>query len=154
MTPEEKRPLLKEEYFYLQGVVEKFDDKSLQIKGWSVTACLVGAAGATIAKEVSVEARVLVYWLCCFGALCFWWIDAGWKHFQRSYYPRIVAIEKSFADKDPAGDSIAPLQVTHAFFGGAEPPQRSSVLRSALMPHVLLPHLVIAILCAGLALWR
>ena len=149
LNNDNRAALLEKEYHYLQGVIEKFDDKALQIKGWSVTACLAGAVTATIAKDLGSDLRLVVYVLCCVGAASFWFIDASWKHFQKSYYPRIMAIEEAMLSDD---DKIAPLQITSSW-----PPYNAaaafkSYCRCIIMPNVFLPHLAIFLACLWLAI--
>ena len=60
LNNDNRAALLEKEYHYLQGVIEKFDDKALQIKGWSVTECLAGAVTATIAKDLGSDLRLVV----------------------------------------------------------------------------------------------
>ena len=42
---------LREEYFHLQSVLESYDQKSLLIKAWSVSVCLVGIGASFVLSE-------------------------------------------------------------------------------------------------------
>ena len=48
MTSEEKRDLLKEEYFLRQSHISDFDKRALSIKAWSIIASLAAAGAAFI----------------------------------------------------------------------------------------------------------
>lgn len=143
--------LLKEEYFHLQSTIEKFDEKSLQIKGWSITVCLAGAIAATVSDELEAPERAVAYWICAAGSAAFWLIDAAWKDFQRRYFPRVAVIEKAFAQSK--ADSLAPLQISSQNFRRRGLAKAAKAYMTALiLPHVLLPHVLIAAVCTALAL--
>jgi hypothetical protein len=76
------------EYYQAQSAMDSFDNRSFQIKSWSIT---VGAAAAGAA--VTQEAPYL-YALGAVAALSFWVIDALWKSFQVIWQKRGVELEK------------------------------------------------------------
>ena len=78
---------LRQEYFRLQEALEKFDEKALTIKAWSVTLSMAGIGAAFLNK-----APVLLL-LSGLASLLFWLIEAWWKVFQQAFYPRIYEIE-------------------------------------------------------------
>lgn len=58
------------------------------IKGWSIT---VGMALIGYAFQQQKRSILL---LCVVSSICFAFVDAKFKEFQVSYYPRLEAIEK------------------------------------------------------------
>ena len=52
--------LLREEYFRHQDIIDKFDDRRLQLKGWSVTVALAGLVAAFATKELDDTQRGIV----------------------------------------------------------------------------------------------
>ena len=137
----ERVAILKEEYFHLQDMVETFDQRALQIKGWSVTISLAGMAATLIAKGIDPHAQALGFALSAIASLAFWMIEFSWKEFQRAFYVRIDEIERAFAAQDYA---LAPLQIRRSFrlalmrFGWAN-------LTRAFLPFICLPHVAVAI---------
>ena len=131
--------LLKEEYFYLQKIVEDFDSKSLTIKAWSVT---LSAAGL-IAAYTQDASIVLV--IAAASSLAFWIIEALWKENQQSFYPRIRAIEKSFRSND-RGAEIHPLQIAAGWSAAWHDNKKDKKLLDIILwPHVFIPHLPVFI---------
>lgn len=129
---------LKDEYFKILEITERFDEKAIVMKGWSITLS-TGAVGAALIKNM--PALLL---LAATGALFFWVIEAFWKSFQSAHYPRINAIEAYFAGGD---EEIQPLQIQSTWMSawrgglGAGWPGRMVDL------HVGLPHVVIIVVC-------
>lgn len=167
-TPEEKRALLKEEYFFLQQQYTAYDDKTLTIKGWISTGSIAGLALA-FGKDIRYA-----YLIPCFIALIcgvFWYLETYWKLFQYAFSDRIRIIEAYFRNdqmilfKDPD-----PLQVYYWWsksYKMNEPiyeyektqknwprPATSTmrIFRVAILKFVCLPYLVIIMLCL-FSLW-
>ncbi len=130
-------PLLKDEYFHLQRVVEEFDARTLTIKAWSVTLITTGLGAAHL------QQRPGLYLVASTAALLFWLIEAMWKTFQYAYYPRIWAIENHLAGKQA---EIVPLQVATAWSAAWHAGGKKQFLRQLFWPHVMLPHTVAAAL--------
>lgn len=137
---------LKDEYFKILEMTERFDEKAVVMKGWSITLS-TGAIGAALIKNM--PALLL---LAAAGAFFFWVIESFWKSFQSAHYVRIKAIEAYFAGDDA---SIEPLQIQSTWMSAwhaglsARWPGRMADL------HVCLPHVVIVILSLALffVLW-
>ena len=131
--------ILKEEYLKLQDVVESFDQRALQIKGWSVTVSLAGMAAALIAKDVTPDLKAIAFAVSALAAIAFWIIEFSWKRFQWSFYPRIREIEAAFA----SGEAIAPLQI-NASFTKAINRITSRDFTRPFYPFLMFPHAIIA----------
>lgn len=125
--------LLKDEYFHLQKVVEDFDGKSITIKAWSVTGSLV-IIGAGLSDKGSKE----LFLVGGLASLLFWVIEAYWKAYQLSYYPRIKAIETYFSH--PESPVIPPFQIYHAWLDSYRLVNKKQIHRILIWPTVMLPH--------------
>lgn len=90
---ENKNEFLKEEYFHLQNLVEKFDDKALTIKSWSITISLVGISTGFVEKNSAL------FLISAGSAVLFWLLEGLWKNYQVAYYKRINEIEEHFKIK-------------------------------------------------------
>jgi hypothetical protein len=75
------------EYYQAQSAMDSFDNRSFQIKSWSIT---VGAAAAGAAVT---QGAPDLYALAAIAALAFWIIDALWKSFQVIWQKRGVELE-------------------------------------------------------------
>ena len=131
---------LRAEYFQLQQTVEKFDEKALTIKAWSVTFSMAGFATAFIE---GVPALLL---LSSFASLLFWLIEGHWKVFQQAYYPRILEIEALMAGQE-VGHATAPYIAT----SWSRAWHRYTVAHLLIWPHVFLPHAIVFV--GGLLAW-
>lgn len=80
---------MSDEYGHLIGIILKFDENLLLIKGWGVTFGL-----ATIALAFKEKSRGL-FLLAAISGLCFWIIEAEVKWHQSNYYYRMNQIEYS-----------------------------------------------------------
>lgn len=145
MDSKDKLAALQAEYFKLQDIIELFDSRALQIKGWSVTLSLAGLVAAFANKDAA-EARMVVILLAVMSAICFWVIEYIWKCHQWSMLARVDAIEAAMRD---GTDSIVPFQIATTIRTGWRKVmmQRLPMLAA---PTICLPHLLIVVL--GLAL--
>lgn len=135
LDDETRRSLLKEEYLYLQSVIESFDQRALTIKAWSVTFSLAALVGAFAydAREVLLVASL--------SALLFWFIEGFWKTFQDAYYDRTSKLEDYFAGRR---QGLVPMQIGKSWL--ARYKKRGSKRLFHIMlkwPHVFLPHAVV-----------
>jgi hypothetical protein len=147
MTPhslQADEEFLRQEYFRLQETVEKFDEKALTIKAWSVTLSMAGIGAAFLHKL-----PVLLF-LSGLASLLFWLIEASWKTFQQAYYPRIKEIESLMSGevvKHPTSPFIARSWSDAWHLGRRD----RLMLRILFWPHVLLPHALVSVV--GIASW-
>jgi hypothetical protein len=110
----DRRELLKEEYFFLQGQYEDFDRRSLSIKGW-----ISGGAAAALALGVNGTGDSPRYVAIIIIAITasVWWLEVTWKLFQGALRDRIRLIEAYFrSDEDIFDKRPSPLQIYHAWF--------------------------------------
>ena len=140
MTNQVNLDFLREEYFHLKSVVGEFDQRTLLIKGWSVTASLTAIG---IGLKEKLDYLLLV---ASFSALLFWIVEALWKSFQQAYYPRIRSIE-DYMRSGVSAEFYSP---------GILRSWSSSWKWHHFIPimvwgHVCLPH--VAIFLVGLVLW-
>ena len=133
-----KIQLLKEEYILLQNIIEKFDNKSIIIKSWSITFSLTTLASFFITKNYFLLLLTLV------SALLFWIIETLWKTFQYSYYYRIGKIEKFFKNENY---NIIPLQIGSDWYYKYKKISIKNFIKIMFWTHVLLPHFFIIFLC-------
>lgn len=136
--------LLKEEYFFLQKVVEDFDTKSITIKTWSVSGSLV-LVGAGFSDKGGKE----LFLVGAIASMLFWFIEANWKGFQLSFHDRLEDIEKYFFN--PASSSIRPLQLSGSWKRSWKTYYKRRVWIIMWWPTVMLPHIIMFI--GGIALY-
>ncbi|HYL84395.1 MAG TPA: hypothetical protein VE263_09180 [Candidatus Angelobacter sp.] len=142
--PAVDREFLRQEYFRLQEALEKFDEKALTIKAWSVTLSMAGI-GTAFLKNAPI---LLV--LSGIASFLFWLIEAWWKVFQQAFYPRIYEIEALMMGR-------AVEHATSPFIAGSwviawnAARDRGLVWRVMFWPHVFLPHALVALI--GVAGW-
>lgn len=139
--------LLREEYFKLQDIIEAFDERALQIKGWSVTVSLAGMAAALVA-DIGQPEKATAFFIAAIGSLAFWLIEFFWKCFQWTFFHRIEAIEKAFAGGDLEREH--PLQIRKVFHANFKKDIRPN-LRKAFKPSLMFPHILIAAMGFGMA---
>lgn len=80
--------LLKQEYFFLQNVIEDYNKQIWVIKALGIT-----GTGAVLAIALQQQQSSIPF-LGCAIPIFFWILESQWKHFQRGFYPRIAEIEK------------------------------------------------------------
>jgi uncharacterized membrane protein len=131
---------LREEYFHLQKSVDDYDQRTLTMKGWSVTASLAAVGAAFTQKAPSLLLMAST------SALLFWVIEAIWKSFQQAYYPRIRAIEDFM--HGAGSEKFSSPGISHSWSASW---RRNSFVRIMWWGHVCLPH--VAIFVAGILLW-
>lgn len=129
--------LLKEEYFHLQKVIEDCDQRSINIKTWSVT---LGAAGIGASK--SEPAIIFLSLIAAFAAIGFWCIESIWKNYQWAYYARIEAIETAFRDKYT---KISPFQISTSWEESYKSNKVVWFIKSFFLIPVMFPHILIVI---------
>ncbi len=79
--------LLKQEYFFLQTLIEDYNKQIWIIKALGIT-----GTGAVIALTLQQKQSLIA--LIGFAIPIFFWVlESQWKHFQRGFYPRVAEIE-------------------------------------------------------------
>lgn len=139
--------LLLAEYMKLQDIVETFDERTLQIKGWSVTISLAAVVAAFASDKLGDNARTAILLVAAASALAFWAIEFVWKCFQWTFFHRIDHIEQSLRDGGPL---CAPLQIRSFFHANFKRDLKGNY-RKAWKPFIALPHAGVAIAALALA---
>lgn len=80
--------LLKQEYFFLQTIIEDYNKQIWLIKALGIT-----GTGAVITLALQ-QNQPLIPLLGIAIPIFFWILESQWKHFQRGFYPRVAKIEK------------------------------------------------------------
>jgi hypothetical protein len=137
-NPPLDKEFLRQEYFHLQEAVEKFDEKAITIKAWSVTLSMAGI-GAAFLKSIPV-----LLFLSGVASLLFWLIEAWWKVFQQAFYPRINEIE-SLMKGLPVDHPSSPFILGSWSLAWRAARQRGLFWTVLLWPHVFLPHALVAL---------
>lgn len=137
--------ILKEEYFKIHELMERFDEKVIVMKGWSITVS-TAAVGAAF-----VEEKPALLLLAAAAAFFFWVIESFWKTFQEAHYLRLRAIESYFAGREA---DIEALQIGstwmhawHKGLGGGAGPVRARWGQRMTELHVALPHAAFVVGC-------
>lgn len=151
MTPADQIRLLEAEYFKLQDIIESFDAKALQFKGWSVTVTLAAAATALLSEKIDDDKRMMVLALAAFGSLVFWLTEAMWKLFQQAFFKRLRAIETSFEAAEQ--DTLRPLQINRTWKESYQSERLANFWKYALKPNTMLPHVAVTAFCVVLIGW-
>lgn len=134
--------MLKEEYLYIQSVIERFDGRMLTIKTWSVSFSLVALGGAFTAHTEKF------FLIASLSALMFWLIEGFWKTFQYAYYDRSGKLEEYFAGKRK---KLKPMQIGSSWYANWKKGGGERLVRIMKWPHVYMPHTVVFLL--GIALY-
>lgn len=77
----------KEEYYFLQSEIGRYDDISHKIKNWSIT------VGFALIAAAFYRSTPLLFLVSSVGAALFWMTEARWKRYQRIHIARIKKIE-------------------------------------------------------------
>ncbi|TSE04361.1 DUF2270 domain-containing protein [Aquimarina algiphila] len=131
--------LIEKEYFHLQTEIEKFDDKSLTIKTWSVS-LVTAIVGSDILAENTNHYLIL---FASFASIMFWIIEASWKAFQSAYYCRIKVIEKFMREKD---FKIEPLQIATSWSKSHKKINFKKFMSIMFWRQVMIPHGMMSII--------
>ena len=135
------RDFLIEVYKILQSSVERFDEKSLTIKTWSVTLSMAGIGAGFLQTNVDL---IL---LAALSAIPFWIIEVLWKSFQQAFYDRIRLIEKYMSDPGQYPNFSSPY-IARSWSARWRSTNR---IRITFWPHVYLPHAVV--FAGGVLAW-
>ena len=100
----QRRDEILREYFLALQIIDNFDNRTLQIKSWSVTASGVAIAAAYI------EDQPQLFLLGAVSAAIFWFIEGMWKSFQRIVIERSEHLETLLS---AGGDYAGPAWSAH-----------------------------------------
>ncbi|QXQ04763.1 hypothetical protein KX816_10585 [Sphingosinicellaceae bacterium] len=136
--------MLESEYLKLQDIVERNDDRALQIKGWSVTVSLAGAIAAIVSDKISDQQRGYALIACAAAAAGFWLIETYWKLFQRAFFGRINEIEDAL--RAGTADTVRSFQIGRSWQTSFQQYGVAMFLHVALTASVALPHVLILLI--------
>lgn len=88
LTDEARRAEALQEYYTVNDMIDRFDQRAIAIKSWSVT-----ITGALFATSVVQEVPSL-FLLPAGCALLFWYIEGLWKDFQRPLIGREKSLQR------------------------------------------------------------
>ena len=75
------------EYYWLEDQIDRFDERSLKIKAWSIT-----LSGVALGAGFHYNKPVL-FLVSAISALAFWYLEATWKYFQEALTDRVRELE-------------------------------------------------------------
>jgi hypothetical protein len=75
------------EYYWVEDQIDRFDDRSLKIKAWSIT-----LSGVALGAGFNYNKPIL-FLVSAVSALIFWYLEATWKHFQQIMIERAEELE-------------------------------------------------------------
>jgi len=75
------------EYYFLEDLIDRYDEKSLKIKSWSVTSSAV-ALGVGFTED-----KPVLFALAVTGCVIFWYLDGLWVTYQSFYASRAAVLE-------------------------------------------------------------
>ncbi len=131
------------EYFWIEDQIDRFDERSLKIKAWSVTVS-VAAIGAAISYK-----QPLLFLLASLSALVFWYLEAIWKYFQEALGARVAYLEAFLNGNEVSYTGPGINQAfQHHFTWSVEKTKFPRIFR---LRNVNLPHSIVVI--SGIALY-
>ncbi|MDC0611659.1 hypothetical protein OAP63_13060 [Vibrio sp.] len=135
---------LSTEYFKLIDIIGQYDSYLMMIKGWSIT---VGIAIIGYAFQQSNRSVLL---LCVVSSLSFYLMDAKFKEYQVSYYPRMKAIEQCVEDNPNLSNTTLnignPCEVFKIDRSWKQAKNESGFTKSFANLGVAFPHFILVIL--------
>lgn len=136
--------LISDEYLKIIDLISQYDSHLLIIKGWSIT---IGMAFIGYSFQQKNKSILL---LCIVSSICFAFIDAKFKEYQVSYYPRLDMIEKCMvkASAQPISEKEEELTYCSSFnIHGSWDANKKwyGVFLQLFKLNVWLPHLILVI---------
>lgn len=125
------------EYYFVQEMVDRYDERSLQIKSWSIT-----ASGVAIGFGFTAD-RPALFILGSAGSLIFWYLEALWKSIQFVHIKRSHEIEKMLNGTDLAYNGPGTSENFANEFRSRGP--RKNAFKIMRYRNVWIPHLLIVL---------
>jgi hypothetical protein len=137
-----RREEMLREYYCVQDFIDRYGERRLKVKSWSVTSCGV-ALGFGLVENSSI-----LFCLAAFGSLVFWYLEGLWRTRQSVLFERAYALEALLAQdsKDYAGPEISATFSRLSYLMDSTPLMRSLLYRSVRLPHFF-------IFCLGILLF-
>jgi hypothetical protein len=133
-----KREEALREYYFIEDLIDKFNERSLTIKSWSITSC-----GVALGLGAS-EKQPLLFCLAAFGSIVFWYLEASWKSSQITVADRLQELERLLSQETLAYDGPK----INATFGKAfqDEVDARRILHIMMRRNIRVPHLFITLL--------
>jgi hypothetical protein len=137
-----KREEALREYYHTQDLIDRFDERSLKIKSWSVTSC-----GVALAFGVT-EHQPFLFCLAAIGSLVFWYLEVLWKVMQGMMIERSNDLETQLSQPSLTYDGP---KIGHTFISGFRGDGYWRRFRKTThYPNVRVPHILIFIVGGAL----
>jgi hypothetical protein len=75
------------EYLWIEDQIDRFDERSLKIKAWSIT-----LSGVALGAGFNYD-KPKLFLVAAMSALVFWYLEATWKYFQQALIDRVYYLE-------------------------------------------------------------
>ena len=135
-----KREEALREYYHMQELIDRFDERSLKIKSWSVTSC-----GVALGFGVT-EHQPLLFAVAALGSLVFWYLEVLWKVMQGMIIERSNDLETLLCQPSLTYDGP---KIGHTFISGFRGAGYWRRFRKITQyPNVRMPHMLIFIVGA------
>ncbi|MGF1748625.1 hypothetical protein [Vibrio cionasavignyae] len=139
---------LSAEYFKLVDIISQYDGYLMMIKGWSIT------VGLAIIGYSFQQANKSILLMCVVSTLSFYVMDAKFKEYQVSYYPRMKAIEHCVEFAPRLSEKELNIAATCELFkidrSWTQTKKDSSFVDVFFKLGVAFPHLILLVLAAFL----
>jgi hypothetical protein len=138
-----RRDEMLREYYCVQDIIDRINERCLKVKSWSITSC-----GVAIGFGFEQNSPIL-FCLAAFGSLAFWYLEGLWKARERVAIERAHALEQMLAAKAHSydGPKIAEIFRTRLrVLSHAKPFMEILSYRNVRLPHFF-------IFCIGILLF-
>jgi hypothetical protein len=131
------------EYIWIEDQIDRFDERSLKIKAWSIT-----LSGVALGAGFNYD-KPKLFLVASVSALVFWYLEASWKYFQEALTDRVCYLEEYLNGRvdDYTGPGICKAFRDH-FKWSVEAEKFPKIFR---LRNVNLPHSVVFV--SGLILY-
>ena len=126
--------ILAQEYFKIVDVISIYDGHLMAIKGWSIT------VGMALIGYSFQQKQKMILLLCCTSSICFALVDAKFKQYQTSYYPRMREIEICINTEKA---SCPVLQIDRSWVSSKS---QNGYIQQFGKVNVLMPHFILFLL--------
>jgi hypothetical protein len=137
-----RREEMLREYYCVQDFIDRYGERRLTVKSWSVTSCGV-ALGFGL-----MERSPVLFCLAAFGSLVFWYLEALWRTRQSVLIQRAFELEHLLAE---GSNKYAGPEISGAFDRVHSLMDTASLMKMLLYPSVRVPHYFI--FCVGILLF-
>ncbi len=141
----QKRKDALQEYYFIEDLIDRFDQRSLTIKSWSITLTAAVIAAAVVQKSPNLSI------VAAFASLVFWYLEAIWKYFQEATVIRLHKLEKIIENDIEAynGPKISSAFTEHF----SKSWYRRNFPSTLWYINVILPHVLISVISFAIFLF-